>query len=64
MSQVEVPNILEACHDSACGGHFQVNLQARKYLKQDTLGLPCLRTHTIMLESVMLAKGIQGMILE
>ena len=64
VSQVKVPDILEACHDSACGGHFLVNLHANKYLEHTTFGLPCFRTHTIMLESMMFAKGMLGMILE
>ena len=64
VSQVEVPDILEACHDSACGGHFSGQFTGQKYLELAIFGLPYLRTHTIMLESVMLAKDILGMILE
>ena len=26
VSDIEVPTILEACHDSACGGHFSGQL--------------------------------------
>ena len=29
----EVPSILEACHDSACGGHFSGRLTAQKVLR-------------------------------
>jgi hypothetical protein len=29
----EVPSILEACHDSACGGHFSGRLTAQKILR-------------------------------
>ena len=61
MSQVEVPDILEPCHHSACGGHFFGELTS---LENVTFGLHCFRIHTIMLESVMLAKCMLGMILE
>ena len=64
MLQVEVPDILKACHDSACGDIFLINLHAKKYLELDTFSLSCLRTHMIMLESAMFAKGMLGMILE
>lgn len=30
---VEVPPILEVCHDSACGGHFSRQLTGQKILK-------------------------------
>ena len=33
ISQVEVPDILEACHDSACGGHFSGQLTGQKILR-------------------------------
>ena len=33
VSQVEVPGILEACHDSACGGHFSGQLTGQKILR-------------------------------
>ena len=33
VSQVEVPDILEACHDSACGGHFSGQLTGQKILR-------------------------------
>ena len=29
----EVPDILEACHDSACGGHFSRRLTGQKFLR-------------------------------
>ena len=63
-SDVEVLDILEACHDSAYGRHFSGQLTGQKYLELDIFGLPCQRTHTIMLGSVMLTKGMLGMILE
>ena len=48
VSQVEVPTILEAYHDSACGNISLAYLQAIKYLELDIFDLPYLRTHTIM----------------
>lgn len=33
VSEVEVPTILEACHDSACGGHFSGQLTGQKILR-------------------------------
>ncbi|BFI32702.1 hypothetical protein MPTK2_3g07970 [Marchantia polymorpha subsp. ruderalis] len=33
VSEVEVPSILEACHDSACGGHFSGKLTGQKVLR-------------------------------
>lgn len=32
MSEVEVPSIIVACHDSACGGHFSRQLIGQKIL--------------------------------
>ena len=46
------------------GDIFLVNLQAKKYLERATFGLPCFKSHKIMLENVILAKGMLGMILE
>ena len=34
MSQVEVPDILEPCHHSACGGHFFGELTCQKILRE------------------------------
>jgi hypothetical protein len=33
VSEVEVPSILAACHDSACGGHFSGQLTGQKILR-------------------------------
>jgi hypothetical protein len=33
VSEVEVPSILAACHDSACGGHFSGQLIGQKILR-------------------------------
>ena len=33
MSEREVPTILEACHDSTCGGHFSGQLSGQKILR-------------------------------
>ena len=35
MDYTEVPDILEACHDSACGGHFSGRLTGQKILRAD-----------------------------
>ena len=35
VSKVEVSSILEACHESACGGHFLANLAAKRFLEHD-----------------------------
>ena len=33
MSELEVPIILEVCHDSACGGHFYGQLTCQEILR-------------------------------
>ena len=33
VSEMEVPTILEACHNSACGGHFSGQLTGQKILR-------------------------------
>ena len=33
VSQVKIPDILQVCHDSACGGHFSGQLTGQKILR-------------------------------
>ena len=62
LSEIETPSILAACHDSACGGHFSGLLTAQKVLGVGYFWPTCLRMLKNMSGSVMLSRGMQGMI--
>ena len=47
VSEIEVSTILEACHDSECGGHFS-GQPVKRFLERDIFSLHCLRTHMII----------------
>ena len=54
---VEVPSVLAACHDSACGGHIFSQLIGQEIFTHVISGLLCSRMLATMWNDVMLVRG-------